>query len=555
MTDSQQIRTIRFGRAYRGQAARYRVVYPCLATLGGTWRYKGIKFLDARGDMDDSVTIPKINRLVLQNLVTGLSDGLILLENDGTIAWANRAALVMHRIESVSELGDDTESYRRNFTLRYRNNHLLEAGQYPLERLLAGETFEDVTVEISPSDDETECWVHTVRGLILEDAGAKPDVLVLIIRDETPRYEAEARFESAFNANPAPGLICRLEDQRFIRVNQGFLEMTGFSREDIIGISVEELGLFSECDTGEDALKRLHEGRVIRQREALIPIPGGDRLVIVAGETIAVAEEPCMLFTFADLDGRRKAQNALRQSEERFFKSFRLSPAPAAISRLEDFVLTEVNDAFLMLCGRKEAEVVGKTASELKLWDDVAARRDVEKRLKDNIPIRNENLRMNLADGSAAECIVSAERAEINDQLCVIWAIQDVTERRRSENELIEAIESVMADTSWFSRTVVERLAGLRQNSRGASSSASLKDLTEREEQILSLICDGCSDKEMSDRLNLSRHTIRNHIASLYGKIGVNRRTAAVIWARERGFAGRRENNIRHPQNRSICTS
>ncbi|WP_042936119.1 PAS domain S-box protein [Bradyrhizobium lupini] len=491
--------------------------------------------------MDDSVTIPKINRVVLQNLVTGLSDGLILLENDGTIAWANRAALVMHRIESVSELGDDTESYRRNFTLRYRNNHLLDAGQYPLERLLAGETFEDVTVEISPSDDETECWVHTVRGLILEDAGAKPDVLVLIIRDETPRYEAEARFESAFNANPAPGLICRLEDQRFIRVNQGFLEMTGFSREDIIGISVEELGLFSECDTGEDALKRLHEGRVIRQREALIPIPGGDRLVIVAGETIAVAEEPCMLFTFADLDGRRKAQNALRQSEERFFKSFRLSPAPAAISRLEDFVLTEVNDAFLTLCGRKEAEVVGKTASELKLWDDVAARRDVEKRLKDNIPIRNENLRMNLADGSAAECIVSAERAEINDQLCVIWAIQDVTERRRSENELIEAIESVMADTSWFSRTVVERLAGLRQNSRGASSSASLKDLTEREEQILSLICDGYSDKEMSDRLNLSRHTIRNHIASLYGKIGVNRRTAAVIWARERGFASRRE--------------
>lgn len=541
MTDSQQIRTIRFRRAYRGHAARYRVVYPCLATLGGTWRYKGIKFLDARGDMDDSVTIPKINRLALQNLVTGLSDGLILLENDGTIAWANRAALVMHRIDSVSELGDDTESYRRNFTLRYRNNHLLDAGQYPLERLLAGETFEDVTVEISPSDDETECWVHTVRGLILEDAGAKPDVLVLIIRDETPRYEAEARFESAFNANPAPGLICRLEDQRFIRVNQGFLEMTGFSREDIIGISVEELGLFSECDTGEDALKRLHEGRVIRQREALIPIPGGDRLVIVAGETIAVAEEPCMLFTFADLDGRRKAQNALRQSEERFFKSFRLSPAPAAISRLEDFVLTEVNDAFLTLCGRKEAEVVGKTASELKLWDDVAARRDVEKRLKDNIPIRNENLRMNLADGSAAECIVSAERAEINDQLCVIWAIQDVTERRRSENELIEAIESVMADTSWFSRTVVERLAGLRQNSRGASSSASLKDLTEREEQILSLICDGCSDKEMSDRLNLSRHTIRNHIASLYGKIGVNRRTAAVIWARERGFAGRRE--------------
>ncbi|WP_306180583.1 hypothetical protein [Rhizobium sp. AN73] len=120
----------------------------------------------------------------------------------------------MHRLETIPELGEDAAAYRRNFTLRYRNNHLLDEGQYPLERLLAGETFEDVTVQISPSGDEAEYWIHAVRGLILEDAGAKPDVLVLIIRDETPRFEAEARFESAFNANPAPGLICRLEDKR-----------------------------------------------------------------------------------------------------------------------------------------------------------------------------------------------------------------------------------------------------------------------------------------------------------------------------------------------------
>ena len=42
----------------------------------------------------------------------------------------------------------------------------------------------------------------------------------------------------------------------------------------------------------------------------------------------------------------------------------------------------------------------------------------------------------------------------------------------------------------------------------------------------------------MGDALCLSRHTIRNHVASLYNKIGVNRRAAAVIWARERGFSG-----------------
>ncbi len=488
--------------------------------------------------MTDVDQPPKINRSVLQQVIAGLSDGLILVETDGRIAWANQSALDMHRIEVIEDLGGDVAGYRRLFTLRYRNKHRLDEGQYPLERLLAGETVDDVTVEVSPVDDEDAIWIHTVRSLVIEDAGARPDVLVLVFRDETPRYEAEKRFESAFNANPAPGLICRLDDQRFIRVNQGFMEMTGLAREDVIGRTVEEIGLFSNCETGEDASEKLAEGRLIRQREALIPIPGGDRLVIVAGEPIPVGEEACMLFTFADLDGRRRAQNALRQSEERFSKSFRLSPAPTAISRLHDFVFTEVNEAFLQLCGRKAEEVIGKTAAELGLWEDAKLRRTLEQKLKDNTPVRDEALTMRLKEGSMAECLVAAERVEIADQQCVVWALQDVTERRRTEDELIQAIESVMADTSWFSRTVVDRLATLRQSSRGKPSMAKLQDLSERETEILSLICKGLSDAEMGDVLHLSKHTIRNHVASLYAKIGVNRRAAAVIWARERGFLG-----------------
>lgn len=245
-----------------------------------------------------------------------------------------------------------------------------------------------------------------------------------------------------------------------------------------------------------------------------------------------------MLFTFADLDARRKAQNALRQSEERFSKSFRLSPAPAAISRLDDFVFTDVNDAFVLLSGYGIEEVIGKTASELRLWDDVGTRRAMEKKLMDNTPLRGEVLRMKQKDGSMADCLVSAERVEINDQQCVIWSLQDVTERRRSEAELIEAIESVMTDTSWFSRSIVDRLATLRQVSNGKGSSAQLLDLSEREREVLALICSGQSDAEMSETLHLSRNTIRNHVASLYAKIGVNRRSAVVIWARERGFTG-----------------
>lgn len=487
--------------------------------------------------MSETFELPKIHKGSLHELIAGLGDGVVLVEPGGRIVWANASAVAMHRVSDTDGLGGDASEYRRRFTLRYRNNHPLEEGQYPIERLLAGETVDNVTVEISPAADLDLIWVHTVRSMIITDGSETPDVLALIIRDETPRFEAEERFERSFNANPAPGLICRLEDHRFIRVNQGFLEMTGFVKEDVIGKTVEAVGL-SNCETGEDALLKLDEGRLIRHREALVPLPGGgDRLAIVAGEPIAVVEEPCLLFTFADLDARRKAQNALRQSEERFSKSFRLSPAPAAISRLDDFVFTEANDAFLEVSGYAATEVVSRTAGELHLWEDIALRRAVEQKLRDNTFVRNEPMRMKQKDGGMVDCLVSAERVEINDEQCVIWALQDVTERRRSEAQLVEAIESVMADTSWFSQSIVDRLATLKQGSTTAQTSE-LMELSDREREILGLICNGQTDVEMGETLHLSKNTIRNHIASLYGKIGVNRRAAAVIWARERGFTG-----------------
>ncbi|MFG3768366.1 PAS domain S-box protein, partial [Klebsiella pneumoniae] len=72
-----------------------------------------------------------------------------------------------------------------------------------------------------------------------------PDCLVLVIADVTERYAAEARFERTFNANPAPAFICRLADQILVKVNQGFLDMLGYARDDVFGRSLAEVGLLN----------------------------------------------------------------------------------------------------------------------------------------------------------------------------------------------------------------------------------------------------------------------------------------------------------------------
>jgi DNA-binding NarL/FixJ family response regulator len=116
----------------------------------------------------------------------------------------------------------------------------------------------------------------------------------------------------------------------------------------------------------------------------------------------------------------------------------------------------------------------------------------------------------------------------------VLCVLQDVTTQRRSNSGLIAAIEAVIADTSAIGRSVVEKFTALRRDREGTSRS--LDELTEREREVLGLICQGQDDRGMSGALGLSRNTVRNHIAALYRKIGVNRRSAAIIWARERGI-------------------
>jgi DNA-binding CsgD family transcriptional regulator len=53
---------------------------------------------------------------------------------------------------------------------------------------------------------------------------------------------------------------------------------------------------------------------------------------------------------------------------------------------------------------------------------------------------------------------------------------------------------------------------------------------------VLGCIGEGLDDTAIAERLGLSPNTVRNHVTRLYAKIGVNRRSAAVIWARERGY-------------------
>ena len=182
------------------------------------------------------------------------------------------------------------------------------------------------------------------------------------------------------------------------------------------------------------------------------------------------------------------------------------------------------------------ANVVGHTVDDLKLWQTRGIWQGVEDDLRSIGRIRNLDVRMQSTSGDVLDCLLSAETVNIQGRRCALFALQDITERRRGEAQLFQAIETVMQDTSWFSRTVIEKLANLRQPADVDGAVTEMGDLSRREREVLGLLSHGMTDPQIGARLSLAPRTVRNHVTALYHKIGVHSRSSAIVWARERGI-------------------
>lgn len=481
------------------------------------------------------------DRLLLQQIITGMNEGVILVEQDRSIVWANQAALAMHKGKRVADLGADVDGYFQRFELRsHERRRKLGKTAYPLYRAVRGERLEDEVVAVVPRGQSTAPTILQMHSLPVTGESGEPDCYALVLRDVTEQCEAEERFERTFATNPAPAFIARLSDLRIVKVNKGFLEMAGYAATEAHGRSMAELGLLPEGETGRLIGRHLRDGTTIPQTETPLCVAGGGtKLVIVAGQPLEMGEDRCMLFTFMDLEPRRVAEVALRQSEERFAKVFRLAPVPMLVAGRQDGRILDANEAFEQTLGYPLAETVGQTLQGLHLWRDPGELRTFERTLQASGSLRNQETTVLSHARDALQCLVSAERLDINGQDCILTVLQDISDRKRNEVELIAAIEAVMQDTSWFSRGVIEKLAHIRQpGGPRPGGEPAIDDLTDREQQVLGALCMGLTDAEIGERLGISRNTVRNHLATVYEKIGVNRRAAAVVWARERGFTG-----------------
>jgi NarL family two-component system response regulator LiaR len=103
-----------------------------------------------------------------------------------------------------------------------------------------------------------------------------------------------------------------------------------------------------------------------------------------------------------------------------------------------------------------------------------------------------------------------------------------------SPDELIQAIHQVHRGESSLDPSVARRVL---QEFSQPSSRSETDPLTEREAEVLQLVAQGCSNRDISEQLGISNATVRSHMSSILAKLKLSSRTQAAIYALRQGLA------------------
>jgi len=137
-----------------------------------------------------------------------------------------------------------------------------------------------------------------------------------------------------------------------------------------------------------------------------------------------------------DITERRKAEAAVRESEERFSKAFLASPDSLVISRVADGLIIEVNDSFAKLAGYQRDELVGKSTLPLGLFADPRDRQRMVALLKEQNYVSDFEFWMKRKSGDIRLMRFSAEPLELRGEYCWLTIGHDITEGKQAEEAL-----------------------------------------------------------------------------------------------------------------------
>ncbi len=240
---------------------------------------------------------------------------------------------------------------------------------------------------------------------------------------------------------PAPvGMFIVGRDGCILDCNQCFLDMAGAPREKVVGF---DLLLSSEDQSLLPYLSQVLKGEAVSFECPYTSTTGHKTSVYRYSfhPLNPAANGHAAAICFAEDIGPQKqleeTVHALRLSEEKFSKAFRVSPDPMILSAIDTGQVLDINAGFTEQYGYTREETIGRTTMDIGLWANLQQRADTAALMRARGELRNHEVDFRTKDGRIVTVLGSAAQLNINGQLHWLVQFRDITERKR----LLSALE------------------------------------------------------------------------------------------------------------------
>jgi two-component system, cell cycle sensor histidine kinase and response regulator CckA len=371
-------------------------------------------------------------RLRFKTLAENAPFGMVMIGEDGAFQYTNLKFREIFGYDPA-EIPCGREWFRKAFPDPAFRHEVIAGWIEDLKRSDFGEQRPRILSATCKDGTEKRVNFRTVQLETGEHLMTCEDITERYLADEALRASedrlralSEATFEAIFLSEKG---IC-------IGQNLSAENMFGYSTREAVGRRGTDwiLPEFRELVRSKmlEGYEEPYEAIAVRKDGTRFHCEIQGRMVHYEGRWVRVT-------ALRDISARKQAEDALKDSEERFRTAFRTSPDSISISRLEDGVYTDINEGFTALTGYAREDVIGKSSLRINIWHDPKGRDRMVEALGRDGYFSNLEAKFRLKDGQIRTGLTSARVIPLDGEPHVLAVTRDIEDWKKTQEALRES--------------------------------------------------------------------------------------------------------------------
>jgi PAS domain S-box-containing protein len=275
---------------------------------------------------------------------------------------------------------------------------------------------------------------------------------IMALREQSTRQQMEAVLKESEEkyrnvVERANDGITIIQDGIVLFANQRLVELWGGTVEEVVGRPFSDfvspttrpkLVEYYRLRMSGKQTPSTYETQLSRKDGSLVEAEVNAGIFTYQGK-------PTDLVVVRDITERKRAEEALRLSEEKFATAFHTSPDAITINRQSDGMYIDINDGFTARTGYTRQDVIGKSSDELHIWANPEDNTRLLSLLAERGEVNNLEAPFRIKNGEIRICLMSARFIQIEKETCILSITRDITELKQTERERAQRLAELEA--------------------------------------------------------------------------------------------------------------